>query len=141
MNLDREVRRDALFDLLAGTPDGLTVDDMGAALDCSHRQVRTSIHDLRLFLGDSDTINLPCEPQGSGERWMYRLVGDLDGTRRWMTNRLGDVDSRIRTMRGLAASIVNGTDGRTYDGRRSRLIERALRRLVEDLDDLLNTSP
>lgn len=141
MSVDREMRRDALFDLLAGTPDGLTVDDMGSGLDCTNRQVRTAIRDLRLFLGDSDSINLPCEPQGSGQRWLYSLRGDLDGSRRWLTNRLGDVDSRIRTMRGLATSIVNGTDGRTLDGKRSRLIERALRRLVEDLDDLINASP
>lgn len=132
----RTERVGALFDLLAGEPDGLTVTDMRCALGCGVTATEQAIRDLRLTLGDSDSINVVCDPQGQGEEWRYRLVGDLDGNRRWIANRLGDTESRLRTMRAVATSLVAATDGRTLDGRRARLIDKALRRLVEDLEEV-----
>lgn len=134
----RTNRVNVLFDLLAGSPDGLTAGDIKAGLGCTKRLAENAIHDLRIVLGDSDTINVTCDPQGIRESWLYRLVGDIDGSRRWIANRLGDTETRLRTMQALAASLVNGSDGRTLDGRRARIIEKALRRLIEDLDDLLS---
>lgn len=131
-------RVNVLFDLLAASPEGLTMGDIALGLGCGRRLADKAVHDLRIVLGDSDTINVPSDPQGRGEPWLYFLKGDIDGNRRWITNRLGDTESRLRTMRALAASLVSGSDGRTVDGRRARLIERALRRLIEDLDDLLS---
>lgn len=133
----RTERVTALFDILAGSPEGLTVDDMAAALGVSHHLTSDAIRELRLLLGDTDEINLICDPQGSRERWLYRLVGNLDGSRRWVANRLGDTESRLRTMQSIADSLVSATDGRTLDGRRARLIRKALVRLVEDLDELV----
>jgi hypothetical protein len=132
----RENRRDELFDLLVALPDGVTVDDIKVALACSHRQANDAVHDLRLFLGSFDDVNLPANPNGPRERWTYVLVGNLDGCREWMANRVGDTHSRIRTMQAMMASCVQASDGRTVDGKRARVIERALRRLLEDLDDL-----
>jgi anaerobic glycerol-3-phosphate dehydrogenase len=133
----RADRVNLLFDLLASEPDGLTITDIMTGLDCARRQANTAIHDLRIVLGDSDTINITCDPQGEREKWNYRLVGDLDGNRRWIANRLGDTETRLRTLRAIARSLVSGTDGRTLDGRRARLINKALQRLIEDLDELL----
>lgn len=132
----REGRRDELFDLLVSNPGGLNVNDMMDQLGFTHKQVNEAIHDLRAYLGEYDSINLPCQPQGRGERWLYQLVGTFAGVRDWTANRVGDSESRIRTMQSMLTSIVSATDGRTNEGKRARTMERALRRLVEDLDDI-----
>ena len=142
MSLARDQRRDELWDLAVANPTGITVDDMMAAHGWTHHQANQAIHDLRLFLGDTDQINFPCEPDGSRSRWKYRLVGRLDDVRGWIGNRIGDSETRLRTMQSMMASIVAATSGRTTEGRKARIMERALRRLVEDLDDLtLNGAP
>jgi len=133
----RELRRDALFDILVANPQGLDVDDMCDELALSYPQVKTAISDLRLFLGDVDSINLPCDPTPNCGRWLYRLVGTLDDVRPWVTNRIGDSESRIRTMTAMLSSIVSATDGRSIQGRKARIMERQLRRLVEDLDAMV----
>jgi len=133
----RERRRDDLWDDLTANPSGLTVEDMMGLRGWTLNQANKAIRDLRLWLGEYDNINLPCDPQGSRDRWLYRLTGDLAEVEDWSKNRLKDADSRVRTMHSMLASIVAATSGRTLDGRRARLMERALRRLVEDLDDLL----
>jgi hypothetical protein len=134
----REVRRDALFDLAVAEPGGVTVDDICIELDITHHQANEAIRDLRRFLGDTDTINFPCEPTGKGERWVYRLVGDLDGMRVWNANRVRDAESRFRTMDGMMTSIVRSYRGqRTVESRKARVMERALQRLVEDLDTII----
>lgn len=137
MSAARDLRRDELFDDLVANPAGLTVDDMMAMHGWTHGQTNTAIRDLRRYLGDIDDLNLPCEPQSKGERWVYRLVGRLDDVRSWIDNRITDADSRLRTMQAVMHSIVAATSGRTVEGRRARVMEKALRRLVEDLDDLI----
>lgn len=132
----RKQRRDDLWDMLVSNPLGITVEDMMASGGWSHHQANVAIHDLRTFLGTMDSINLPCEPQGGGERWVYRLVGSLDEVRGWVSNRVGDADTRLRTMQSMMASIVSATNGRTIEGRKARLMDKALSRLIEDLDDL-----
>lgn len=137
----RKQRRDDLWDHLVSEPAGITVDDMIATHGWSHHQANVAIHDLRAFLGDTDTVNLVCEPQGGGERWLYQLVGSLDGVRGWVANRVGDTETRLRTMESMMHSIVQGTSGRTTEGRKARLMDKALTRLVEDLDDLALNGP
>lgn len=131
-----ERRRDDLFDLAVANPEGITIDDMSDHLGVSHRECKAAIRDLRLFLGDYDDINFPCDPGEYNERWVYRLVGTLDDVTPWVTNRIGDGVSRIRTIQAMSASMVAATDGRTVEGKMSRLMERQLTRLVEDLDSL-----
>ena len=135
MSTARETRRDELFAELVADPAGLTVDDM-MEWGWSHHQANDAIHDLRAYLGQNDDVNLVCEPQGKGEPWLYRLVGSLADVRGWSRNRITDTESRLRTMQSVLASIVSATSGRTVDGRKVRLMERSVRRLVEDLDDL-----
>ena len=137
MSVASLIRRRDLFDQLVANPAGITVEDMMAEHGWTLPQTNNAIRDLRHFLGDHDSINLPCVPQGKGERWVYRLVGNLDGVRGWTMNRVKDADSRIRTMQKVLLSIVSATSGRTTEGRRARTMEKALRRLVEDLDDLM----
>jgi hypothetical protein len=135
----REVRRDALFDLAVANPDGVTVDEICYELDITHHQANEAIRDLRHFLGDTDTINFPCDPAGRGERWVYKLVGDLDGTRVWNANRVRDAESRFRTMDSMMESIVRSYKGqRSTESRKARVMERGLKRMVEDLDTILD---
>lgn len=135
----REARRDDLWDQLVANPGGITVDEMMDEQGWTHKQANDAIRDLRAYLGLFDDVNLPCDPQGSGERWKYRLVGTLDDVRGWTLNRINDADTRVRTMQAMTASIVKATSGRTVEGRRVRLMNKALTRLVEDLDELLLT--
>lgn len=134
MSPARERRRDDLLLKLIATPTGLMIEDMMVELDATHPQVNEAIRDLRLYLGDYDQINVVCDPQGPGERWLYRLVGTLDEVRPWAANRVNDSISRIRTIRSMMSSIVKSTNGRTIEGRKARVTEQALRHLIEDLD-------
>ena len=134
MSLAREQRRDDLWDLLVAAPLGVTIEDMMGVYGWSHHHCNVAISDLRRHLGDHDTVNLTCEPQGMGERWLYRLVGKLDETDVWMGTRIRDSETRLRTMQSMMTSIVTATNGRTTEGRKARTMERALRHLVEDLD-------
>lgn len=136
----REARRDMLFDYAVRHPAGFTNEDVMADEGWSLREFNDAVRDLRLFLGGFDDINLPCDPTSGRDRWVYRLVGNLDDARGWITNRLGDTESRIRTQQAMMASIVTATDGRTSEGRKARVIETALRHLVEDLDNLIASS-
>lgn len=133
----RKQRRDNLFDLAVAAPDGFTVENAMDVLGLTHPQANTAIRDLRRFLGESgDTINLPADPQSKGDRWLYRLVGSLNEVRGWVMNRVRDTESRLRTMQAMMSSIVAATDGRSIEGRKARVMDKALRRLVEDLDEL-----
>lgn len=143
MSASSEARRDALFDLLVSHPNGLTVTEIELLLACRRDQANRAVHDLRLFLGEFDDINLPCTPPGAGgsrNQWVYHLSGNLDDAREWFANRVADADSRLHVMHAMFRSLVKGSDGRTTIGQKARVIEKGLRRIVEDLDDLARIS-
>jgi hypothetical protein len=131
----RDDRRDQLFDYAVATTT-MTIHDIAAELDVPIRVANEAVHDLRIFLGDFDSMNFPCEPDPDDLNgpWLYRLAGTLDDVRLWATNRVGDAETRLRTIQAMLTSIVRATDGRTTEGRRARVMETALRHLVEDLD-------
>jgi len=129
-----ERRRDELFAYAALRPHGFTVDEAMVDLDMDHRGINCAIRNLRHFLGDTDSVNLTCDPQGRGERWLYRLVGAMDDVRPWADNRIRDSRTRLVTMTAMMRSVVAATDGRTTEGRLARAMERGLRHLVEDLE-------
>lgn len=131
----RVERMEKLFDLAAFNADGFTVEDAAAALGCSPQLVSTAIRDLRSFLAD-DSINLICEPAGFLAPWVYRLVGNFDEARGWTANRIGDAEARLLTLQAVATSVLTGTDGRTIEGKRAKIMVKALGRLVEDLGEL-----
>lgn len=121
-----------LFDFATAKPDGFTQPEAAAYLDVDERQMPRFINALRHEFADGD-INLVCEPNGKGEKWLYRLVGRPEDARIWHTNRIGDTESRLETMQSVAHSMVGATDGRTIEGRKARVIDRQLTRLIEDL--------
>lgn len=133
MSPAREGRRDSLFDYACDNP-AWTVDDVMNEFDWYKRQVDQAIHDLRGFLGEYDEVNVVCVPQGSRERHLYSLVGNLDGAREWTTGRIRDTETRIRTISAIASSVVSATDGRSIDGRKVRLMDVKLRHLIEEID-------
>ena len=132
----RETRRDNLFDLVVASPDGVTVSQMMAEMDLTKKQAGVAIRDLRLFLGEYDGVNLPCVPQKPGEEWVYHLAGTLDDVREWAISRINDTVSRLLTMDAVMSSIVEATDGRSLEGRKARIIERSLARLLEDIETM-----
>lgn len=135
----RDIRRDMLFDYAVEHPDGFTKADAMNDLEWGSwpKTFNDAVRDLRVMMGDSDSINLIADPQGSGEQWLYRLVGTVDEGREWVTNRVGDVEGRIRTLQAVVASAVSGSDGRSIEGRKARILHRGISRIVEDLDELV----
>ena len=115
-------RRDDLFDVLAATPDGVDVVEMATALGCTTAQAYRSVHDLRLFLGDTDNINVVCDPNGHRQLWKYRLVGDVDGAMPWQQNRLSDLEQRLVTIGKVSKSVASGLDKRTLEGKKALAI-------------------
>lgn len=132
----RDDRMSELFDYMVLSPQGATVEDMAAHLQCSVHAARDSIRDLRIFLGDDDQVNLTCNPDGANQRWLYRLVTKLDDHREWVANRVIDTESRIETMHAMLSSAVRATDGRSVAGKRARVMCKQLGRLLEDLREL-----
>lgn len=124
-----------LFDFAIAHPEGFTNADFMSAYGVALPDFNKATNKLRKILAD-DTITLVCDPSGLREKWTYRLVGTVEDGSPWVQNRLRDAESRFVTMASVASALVNSTDGRTADGRRARLIDKALRRLMEDLKEV-----
>lgn len=131
--LDDQV--DALFDFAVAHPDGFTNEQFMAHAGLTYlAEFNQTAKRLRETLAE-DTITLICDPTDGG-RWLYRLVGNLEDGSPWVQNRLRDAESRFTTIGAVVNTIVNATDGRTFDGKRARLMQKAIVRLREDLADL-----
>jgi hypothetical protein len=130
-----------LFDYATSKPEGFTYRDVEKDLGWKRPEF-TKVHRmLRVLLGNDDQINLVCDPQGRNEPWRYRLIGDVDGARPWVGNRLRDSETRIGTVQAVCTSLVKATDGRTADGRRARIMNKGLGRILEDLAELDHGTP
>jgi hypothetical protein len=125
-----------LFDYAVEHPGGFTYRDIKDDLGWQRSYFFKISRKLRLMLGNDDQLNLVCETQGMNQPWLYRLVGNVDGARNWVGSRLRDAETRITTIRAVCASLVTATDGRTADGRRSRIMNKGLTRILEDLAEL-----
>lgn len=126
---------EALFDYAVSKPDGFTNADFMAEFDVDLEAFNRAANKLRSVLAD-DTINLVCDPAGARAKWIYRLVGSIEDGSPWVQNRLRDAETRFTTISSVVQSLVKATDGRTADGRRARLMEKSLRRLLEDLGEI-----
>jgi hypothetical protein len=124
-----------MFDLFMRHPSGVTIHDIANEVDVNLGVARRLVHKFRLEYGSED-INLVAEPSSYLDPWLYRLVGTLDAAEPWVKNRLDDAATRIDTMAVVLGSIVRATPGNTRNGRRARIMERAMRRAQEDLADL-----
>lgn len=130
-----------LFDYAVEHAEGFTYQDVEKDLGWPKPEFTKVHRQLRLLLGNDDQINLVCDVQGKNEPWRYRLVGNIDGAREWVGTRLRDSESRITTIKAICASLVRATDGRSADGRRARIMQRGLTRILEDLAELDHGSP
>lgn len=110
-----------LFDYAVEHPEHKNRDAI-AALGWDLATFNKVARRLRLILGDDDSINYVCDPGKAREPWTYRLVGDFSNARGWTANRLRDSEARLETVQSVTSSIARGTDGRTREGRRARLI-------------------
>lgn len=126
---------EALFDFAVARPDGFTNADFMGEYDVSLKTFNQTANKLRAILAD-DTINLVCDPDGSRSKWQYRLVGSVENGSPWVQNRLKDAESRFSTISAVVRSLVKATDGRTVDGRKARLMDKSMRRLLEDLSEV-----
>lgn len=129
-----------IYDCLANAPNGLTMRDMTRQTGASPTRVRTAIRAARLILADHDTLFILCEPQGPREPWLYRLV---DGSiipngeeTAWTANRVGDAQSRVKLLSAAMEVACHATDSRTVIGKKARVLDKQLRRLVEDLEEV-----
>lgn len=130
-----------LFDYAVEHPDGFTYQDVQKELGWARGRFFQTARDLRLLLGNDDQINLVCDHQGQHKPWLYRLIGNFDGARDWGRNRVDDAESRLLTIGAVLNSIVKATDGRGRDGRRARIMHRAIQRAKEDLGEIDHGPP
>lgn len=137
-HVKRETRIGNLFDFLAEHPDGVTIGQIAVELGTSVMNARYIVQGLRDALGDDDTINLPCDPDPANPKgpWLYRLVGTYDGIERWSTNRILDTERRLQTQLAMVTSVANGAKANTIEGRKARIMRKALTRLLEDLEEI-----
>jgi hypothetical protein len=122
---------DELFDFAVAHPDGFTRSDVCSELTCSSRDFDSGVRELRAILGD-DEIFLVCWTQGRGE-WRYQLVGTYDKSRQWGVWMLAHSEARIESQQWLYKALTRALDGRTTEGRKARMMERAMRHLHEEL--------
>lgn len=136
MRYNRDELLTQMWDLLVSRPGGVTIHEIAAALRTTRYYADGIVRSFRLLFGDTDSINLVCAPNGSRQPWLYSLAGTYDGSSTWTGNRIGDAESRFETIIAIVRSIVTATDGRTIEGKRARIMLRALTRAQEDLADL-----
>lgn len=135
MGLDT-ARAGELFDYSVVQPEGYEAKQAEDELQWTHAQFTRAVRQLRRILGSDDEINLICTNQGFGAPMLYQLVGDIERAGPWVTTRLRALESQLETVHSVAASLARGTDGRTVQGKKARLIHRYVGRLREDLGDL-----
>lgn len=99
-----------------------------------------AVHDLRHALAEDGAENLICEPIGPGE-WIYRLTATRADQLWWRANRQLDTLTRIRTIRAVNMPLIAGSSGRTVEGKLIRQVDKALARLIEDLETLVEDMP
>lgn len=128
-------RVNRLFDLLADSPEGLTWPEIAEAQDVSGTTARIDIRRLRLVFAD-DEINVVAVPQGQNEKHRYKLVGNYEDARGWIAGRILDMESRLETVEAVSGSIVNAVDGRTFEGRKARKVNRTITYLREELAEM-----
>ncbi len=132
-----QARVDRMFDYLVEHPNAF-ISDMAADQGIEVKTARYVVKALRDWLGDEDDINVVCDvnpEKPNGER-IYNLVGTMEAAQPWAITRLVDSETRLRTMRSVITSIRRGTNPRTLAGKKARVLERGLNRLVEDIDDI-----
>lgn len=121
-----------LFDVLADSPEGLTMDQIIEALDVNDRFVASKvITELRLDLGEGDSIVVPAVQEG--KRHIYKLEANFNNSRQWLAKRARYKAKMIRTDVASLNALVRGSDGRTNLGKTIRRLDMSMDRLDEDV--------
>lgn len=136
MERSMEEKLHQVYDMIREAPEGIRIDEIASEMGVTEVTARSYIRRLRLILGTTDEMNIACDPQGQNEKWIYRLVGNLDDSEGWITNRLTDAETRLETIEAVSTSIVEATDGRTIEGRKARKIQRTVSFLMGELGDI-----
>lgn len=123
-----------LFDALADAPKGWTIHEISSYLEIPRRVADNIIRALRMSLGDSDEINVVYRVDGKQRR--YLLVGNFEDAKERLDIRLATYLANFETEVGILRSIVAGSDGRTREGRKARVVLKYFTRLREDLAEL-----
>lgn len=118
----RKIRVGELFDLLAGAPEGLTLERIAEGLEVSASLARATVRDLRVVLGVDESVNVTATPLGHRRPWLYELVGDYERARPWLANRVGDLESRLETVEAVSGSIARGATEGTVEWKKARRI-------------------
>lgn len=95
----------------------------------------TILRRTRYYLRNGEW-NIVADPAGLRRRWQYRLVKTLDPAVPWVSNRVGDAETRIMIINAVLKAIATNYDGRSAEGRKVRVMVRALTRLEEDLAEI-----
>ncbi len=130
--LSRIAKVNAAFDLLVEGPQ--TGQELAKHLDVTVTTAQRVVHDLRLTLGNNDTITVMTNHQGRpNEPHLYELVGNYEDSIQWRKGRISDIEARLVTAEYSIMPIARGADGRTVEGKKAAKIERTLRYLREEL--------
>lgn len=125
-----------LFDLFAQHPDGMTLRQLGAALNVSRGVIQARIRELRQMFADDDyniVGNLPATPRAP---YVFQLVRVGEDTRWWHNHQMQHLESRLKTITAVAESVTHMTDGRSIEGKKARKIHRTLEYLEKELQDI-----
>ena len=114
---------------------GFTIEELAAHLGTPRVQVaRGAIHRVRQLIRSDG--NIVCEPGKWRDSYLYRIEGDIAGAKTWIDSRRRDMESRLRTLWGVSQSLVLASTDGSADGRRARIVERDIRHLLENLEDV-----
>ena len=144
MTIEKKAERGLrLLELLADAPEGLNRIDTGIEEGWSDCMFNEAVQWLRDDLATNGySYSVVCDPDPADHLgpWIYKLMDgdqiiDAQNTQ-WVVNRVHDAERRLFTMRGVVATAVKATDGRTNEGKRARIIDKHITRAIEDLAEL-----
>jgi len=125
-------RAGILFDHAAGAPEGFLALDVCKQHEWSRSQYARAV---RRILA-SDSINLITISQGFGKARLYHLVGTLEKAGPWVAERMRGLESQLETVLAVSNSLVVASDGRTIAGKKARLTQKHVTRLLEDFAEV-----
>ena len=115
---------------------GWTKQEAVDALGCSLSAINLAIIEIRRSLANTN-MNLVGQRPDTWGPWTFFLTGVHDDLTQWSDNRKVDLRGRLTTIHAVLQSDVLATNGRTTTGKEARQMEKGVRRLLEDLEDMM----
>jgi len=123
-----------LFDGLADAPQGWTIHEIGTYLSVPRQVGQEVIRRLRRLLADTDQVNVVYRVAGRARK--YILIGTLEDAKERLNIRLATYQEQFATETAILRSLVAGSDGRSREGRKARVVLRAFTRALEDVAEI-----